>query len=227
MILGSAYREVRAINETGQALDITPAELFDCVMATWSPTIGDPSFIGWFTVFAYFAAATLCLRAGRRRAGRERVFWNVLSALMYALAVNKQLDLQSAFTATGRCLAKAQGWYGERRIFQVEFIFGIAATSVALMIVLFWWLRAYLSRTWLALLGLGTLLAFIAIRAAGFHHVDHLINVRFIGIRMNWILEIGGIAMIGVNAAIIPARTGRHRRGQREDFSAATGPEKL
>lgn len=29
----------------------------------WSPGIGDPTFVGWLTVFAYFVAAYLCLRA--------------------------------------------------------------------------------------------------------------------------------------------------------------------
>ena len=165
--------------------------------------------MGWFTVLAYVAAATLCLLAGLRRAGRERAFWIVLCVIMYALAVNKQLDLQSAFTAAGRCLAKAQGWYDRRKVFQLEFILAIAVAAIAMTAFLFWWMRGYLGRSWLALLGTGALLAFIFIRAAGFHHVDHLINVRIVGIRMNWVLELGGIAMIGANAVLLLAGTAR------------------
>ena len=33
----------------------------------WEPGIGDPTFIGWFTVFAYLIAAVLCgVNAARR-----------------------------------------------------------------------------------------------------------------------------------------------------------------
>jgi len=165
--------------------------------------------MGWFTVVAYAVVATLCLPVGWRRTGRERAFWIVLSVILYALAVNKQLDLQSAFTAAGRCMAKAEGWYDRRKIFQLEFVVAIGAAAIALTAFLFWWMRGHLARSWLALLGTGALLAFVFIRAAGFHHVDHLIDVRISGIRMNWVFELGGIATIGANAAFLLARTAR------------------
>jgi len=61
--------------------------------------------------------------------------WALLALLMAFLAINKELDLQSAFTVAGRCLAKAQGWYEERRDFQRHFIFAlIAGISKAMML---------------------------------------------------------------------------------------------
>jgi hypothetical protein len=45
------------------------------------------------------------------------------------------------------------------------------------------------------------LLTFIAIRAASFHHFDRFIGHEVGGVRMNWILELGGISLIAANAA--------------------------
>jgi len=86
----------------------------------WSATIGDPSFFGWATVFAYLLSGYLCLRAfmaeksGPRRpygasiaalvrvlrrhwpnppvVARRAALWLILSFLMFALGINKQLD---------------------------------------------------------------------------------------------------------------------------------------
>jgi hypothetical protein len=35
-------------------------------IGSWTPGIGDPTFVGWFTVVAYLAAAYLCRRVERR-----------------------------------------------------------------------------------------------------------------------------------------------------------------
>jgi hypothetical protein len=50
--------------------------------------------------------------------------------------------------------------------------------------------------TRLALCGLVVLTAFVLIRAASFHHVDILLNTRAIGLKFNWIFEIGGILLV-------------------------------
>lgn len=70
----------------------------------------------------------------------------------------------------------------------------------------------------LALVGLVVLLTFVAIRAASFHYVDALIGKRYIGVRVNHLLELGGISIIAV-AALGARRAGRStarmRRGLR------------
>jgi hypothetical protein len=180
---------------------MTLSELSTCILATWSPRIGDPTPIGWITVLAYLATSALTARAGAKSHGRSRFFWISLSILMLGLAVNKQLDLQSALTAAGRCLAKAQGWYEDRRAAQVGLIVTVAFAGAMLTLAGTWAMRRQLGETWLALLGLGTLLTFIAIRAASFHHFDRFIGHEVGGVRMNWILELGGIGLIAANAA--------------------------
>lgn len=189
---------------------LSPADLAACVFATWSPKIGDPTVMGWATVASYLVVSMFAALVSFRITGRQRIFWLTLSALLLALAINKQLDLQSAMTAAGRCIAKAQGWYGERQSVQIKFIFSIIATSVLASLLLSWAMRRELVDIWLALIGLAFLLAFIAIRAAGFHHFDQFIGHEIGSIRMNWVIEIGGIAMIAANALYMLVRRSKN-----------------
>ena len=182
---------------------MTLQELTACINTSWSPQIGDPSVIGWFTVVAYVLAGVLALLVAKSRKGRLRVFWSVLCVLLFALSINKQLDLQSALTAAGRCLALAQGWYEDRASVQRVFIVLVAATGVMVSVGLAVVMRRTLAQNWLALMGLGFLCTFIVIRAAGFHHFDRFIGYEIANVRMNWIMELGGIAMIAVNAALL------------------------
>jgi hypothetical protein len=73
----------------------------------WEPTIGDPTFMGWFTVAAYAVAALLAARVWLRK--REKI-WLLVTIGMAGLCVNKQLDLQSLITAIGRVIAWHEGW---------------------------------------------------------------------------------------------------------------------
>lgn len=184
-------------------------DLLLCISYTWSPQIGDPTRIGWATVAAYVVATVLALTVALRNPGRSRLFWLVVTTLLFLLAINKQLDLQSALTAAARCLAQAQGWYENRRTVQVVFILFVAGTALLLGLTLAWTMRRQLPQIWLALLGLAFLLGFVAIRAAGFHHMDRLIGFEISGIRMNWLLELGGITLIAINALVLIAQRQR------------------
>lgn len=183
--------------------------LGDCVFGSWSPTIGDPTFVGWFTVFFYLLAGILSAGLFVRQSGRQRAFWLILATLLLLLAINKQLDLQSALTATGRCLSQAQGWYEDRRAIQLVFILAVVGISFVLAIVVSWMMRREFRHIWPALIGLSFLLAFVVIRAAGFHHFDRLIGSQIGSVRVNWILELGGIALIIANAAYLLLQKGR------------------
>jgi FtsH-binding integral membrane protein len=162
--------------------------------------------MGWVTVVCYLAATVLSAFTSYSLIGRQRVFWLGLTVLLLALAINKQLDLQSALTEAGRCLAKAQRWYEERQSVQVKFIFWVMATSLVAALLSAWVMRHDLGKIWLALVGLAFLVAFIAVRAAGFHHFDRFIGFAFGSIRMNWVLELGGIAAIIGNALFLLLR---------------------
>jgi len=186
--------------------------LFTCVLDCWQPTIGDPSVMGWFTVVAYAVTAIVAFSVAWSERGRlDSTFWIGTGVLLAFLAINKQLDLQSALTASGRCVAQIQGWYQDRRQVQALFIFILllAITGALVVLIIRSWRR--LPRIGVALVGLVFLAGFVAIRAVGFHHMDSLIGFAPGGIRMNWIFELGGIGIIALNMAIIlfwPNRSG-------------------
>ncbi|TGD67623.1 hypothetical protein EYC08_02905 [Tabrizicola sp. WMC-M-20] len=186
-----------------------------CVFNRWSPTIGDPTFWGWFTVAAYVACAVLALRVVIRRRGgsaRAQVFWTLLCLAMAFLAVNKQLDLQSLLTATGRCIAQLQGWYEDRRAFQRTVILALLALILIVLAASLYYMRRDLPRNGLALLGLIVVAGFVAFRAVGFHHFNEIINLRVRDIRFNVIFELTGLVMITLNALVLLLTKGSRRR---------------
>lgn len=181
-----------------------PTEIWPCFQDSWSPTIGDPSVMGWVTVAAYALTAVLTARLALSNRGRpERFFWLMLCLLLAALTVNKQLDLQSALTAFARCTAKVQGWYESRKVVQTGFILTLLGLSLVFLIALGITMWRHLRRTWMAVLGVVFLTGFVAIRAVGFHHFDILIKSDFAGVRMNWLLELGGIGLILANVVAL------------------------
>lgn len=176
-----------------------------CAFGRWSPGIGDPLAVGWLAVAAYLLAALLASRVlGRAErlglAPRERVFWALVLLAMLALGVNKELDLQTALTAFGRCAAKLGGWYDSRRPAQLAFILAMAVGGAATLAALARLLRGTLARNGVALLGLTLLGVFVMIRAGSFHHVDALIGRSLGGWRIHEMLELGGIALVAFGA---------------------------
>ncbi len=141
---------------------------------------------------------------------------------MVVLGTNKQLDLQTLFTQVLRDRAQAQGWYDDRREYQLDFIVvtlvagAVAATALALF------LRKVIGRVIDALIGLAVLVLFVVIRAASFHYVDSVIYRGTV--HLNWVLEIGGIAIVGLAAARADVAV-RRRLGDRRPeraFAAAS-----
>ena len=194
----------------------------------WSPTIGDPTLMGWLTVFAYFVTAWLCLRAfntekrGPKRPYRQTIpallrvlrkswpdppilarraaLWLFLAMVFVCLAINKQLDLQSLLTQVGRTLAHQQGWYDQRRLAQAILVGVVLIAGVAGLATLGWLVRGQLSDFRLPLAGLTFIVVFVVIRATSFYHVDRLIGFELRGVRMNWVLELTGIGIVAVGA---------------------------
>jgi hypothetical protein len=172
----------------------------------WRPGIGDSTLLGWLTVVCYLVAAYAAwhvarrLRAGGDSNGSEAVVWSVIAILFLALGINKQLDLQSAFTEIGRLIASEQGWYEGRWIVQAFFVGLVTGCALTTAITLLVLLRRAPAPALLALLGTAFVLTFVVVRAASFHHVDVLIGRKLLGLRWNWIFEIGGILIVLVAA---------------------------
>lgn len=175
----------------------------------WHPGIGDPTALGWVTVAAYLVAAIACALASRREpmtdgtrrpAGRPSRFWLLLAALMLALGINKQLDLQSLVTQTGRDVVRALNLYSGRREIQMGFIAVVILICLATVTGLLWVSRRTLRRRGTAIAGMMFILGFVMIRASSFHHVDAFLGAQLVGLRWNWILELGGISVVAAAA---------------------------
>lgn len=112
---------------------------------------------------------------------------------------NKQLDLQTLVTQIGRYFAMSGGWYDQRQSVQVIFILILLSTSIIAAFVLFSTFRRLALEIRLASLGLWFMAMFIVIRAASFHHVDRFLGQSLIGVRWNFVLEIGSIILVAAS----------------------------
>jgi hypothetical protein len=182
----------------------------------WHAANGDPTAMGWVTVFAYFSAAYLAYKAmqasrfGARtlrpvapaEADNQRLLakvWVVATLVMVLLGINKQFDLQSLLTQTMRDLAHDHGWYGERRPFQVKVIIAVIAAALAGLVAIVYPLRRVLGRVLWVLAAIAWIIAFVSIRATSLHQVDFLLS-RGGPLRLNWVCELGGIAVLAASA---------------------------
>jgi len=163
--------------------------------------------MGWLTVFAYFFTffiSTKVLRTGTKifdqQVLSQKNLWLFIVIAMFLLGINKQLDLQSFFGNSLKYMAIENGWNQQRHKYQLIFIYAISALGIAGISGLFILYRKVLKQHILAIAGLCLIVVFVLIRASSFHHVDILLNTRLAGLRMNWILELGGISLICINA---------------------------
>lgn len=163
----------------------------------WRPEIGDPSVIGWITVVAYFVTAAVSACATfRTESNQHRAFWRALAIFLLLLGINKQLDLQSLITEIGRVFAKNGGWYQDRRDIQMIFVAILFIITLITAGLTVWKLRKNFRSLLLPGVGLMLLVGFVAIRALSFHHVDRFLRYTIDNVRMNWLLELGGIGVL-------------------------------
>jgi hypothetical protein len=172
----------------------------------WHPSVGDPTAIGWLTVFGYALGAVLCgLVAIKHRVHNPRetslaLLWFGLASILLLLGANKQLDLQSWLTQVGRGWAKSGGWYRQRRTFQATFIVLLALGGLGVLFALGRVLRHRWHEHRSILLGITLLGLFILVRAASFHHMDQWLRVRSLGLRFHSLLEMAGLIWIVAGA---------------------------
>lgn len=184
----------------------------------WRPGIGDPTLAGWLAVVIYFAAAAACFFAANRSQLSEHnlqsnaILWLFIAFFLIALGINKQLDLQSLLTELARSAAKDGGWYARRQTYQRAFIVIVGGSGIVAVVVLIVWARGLGIAQRMAVFGLSSLVAYIAIRAASFHHVDEFISGTIISARWSSLLEIIGAATIGLSALVYTRMSLKRKR---------------
>jgi hypothetical protein len=170
----------------------------------WKPGIGDPTFIGWLTVFGYFSTAALsaCVasRSDRRNRALQRKAWWILSLVLVALGINKQLDLQGLLMELGRSFAFEHGVYEKRRVLQIIFLFLLAVASLTAMSFWFWINREQWREQGWMLVGSLFLVSFVLVRAASFHHFQDFFAVPLGGVKLHRIIELFAIAWLAASA---------------------------
>lgn len=168
----------------------------------WQMGIGDPTILGWSAVLAYLVAAYLCLVCARecKKLNLPNTFWKVMTAFLLLLALNKQLDLQTLITQIGREFAFEHGLYQYRRKLQLAFVMLLLVTAVTLIA----YLRLKMKKVWveyrMVCVGLITLMAFIFIRIASFHHIDTLLKFHLFSVKLHQWLELAGLLVIILGA---------------------------
>lgn len=179
----------------------------------WHPTIGDPSFMGWFTVLAYFVTFLLSLKVVSisehifaRRRKRQKQLWITISALFLFLCINKQLDLQSFLTASVRYLLQEWDIFEYKRDLQKLFIASIFFSGIAVFVFIFKQLQQVIKKHTIAIIGIVFLSMFILIRASSFHNIDSFLVNDLLGFKMNWLLELTGIGLVFANGILLIQR---------------------
>lgn len=155
----------------------------------------------WLTVIAYGFTAVLCLLLTMQTTTKRR-FWGSLTLSMLLLGLNKQQDLTGILTRLIRETAWQEQWYFSRQPVQLALIAGAAILFGGLF---FWLIRqAKPASRWqsLALLGIVFLTGFALVRAVSLHAIDAFLYQRIAGIQPNWIVELGGIALVALPAII-------------------------
>jgi hypothetical protein len=173
---------------------------------TVAALFNDRTTFAWVIVVLYFGAAGASFWARSFAESRERHFWLATGLLLILLGLNKELDLQTLLTAEARAFSKSVGLYEQRRLMQAIFLLALTGIGAVALTVLIAWLRG--SSKWVksAAAGIVLLFTFVVVRASSFHHIDQWVTIDIAGLRSGWLLELAGIAVIGVSAVAFAQR---------------------
>ena len=145
-----------------------------------------------FIVSIYFSTKAT------RYLSNYRYIWFMygITALIFLLGINKQLDFQMLLTDFAREFVKVKGMYVNRKPFQIQIISIFASIGIGILTFILYTLRFAPKRMWLALVGISILFSFTIIRLISLHNIESFVSKSFLGIRIVDALEISGISII-------------------------------
>lgn len=173
----------------------------------------------WTTSAAYVLAAWLGWQAMSRvrqhcqgaQADSRKVFWMMAAPMLVLLCISKFCDLSTMVSTMARQMAKTEGWYVHRRIFQIFTILGTGVIGVSVVGYMAWRQRDLSNRYVGALFGMVYLVGFVVVRAISLHQIDSFLSLNVSGFSVNWLLENAGIACVCVAAYFTARRPPRPR----------------
>jgi hypothetical protein len=180
-------------------------------IGNWSAQIGDPSCMGWLTVYSYYAVALVWLIAAIRMPARtwQGPRWAALVMFlsMAFLGICKNFNLPLACTEVMRIVALAQGWTGKRRVVQAVVMMLFAVALIGTVVVGYIRYRHYIKGYEIAMGCVVYLCAFVILRAISLHQYEKILDIRLFGLQVNWIGELLGI--YGAGLAVVGERNKR------------------
>ena len=181
----------------------------------WELSIGDSSIIGWTITIAYLAASWLCLRAAMRASAmRDRGsgdvgpgegilrLWLFAAVMLFALGINKELDLQKLLLEVARIYAQEGGWYRERRPLQYTALAAVVIACIAGSAWVVWTLRRHLGTVVPVTFGLLVLGTYVAVRMSSHHDLDQLMRAGPLPLRDS--MELIGLIPVAWSAWRFP-----------------------
>jgi hypothetical protein len=164
-------------------------------IGSWSPGIGDPSWMGWFTVYSYYLTAGVYLLKliRERRHKPEWIFLGIICFGMILLGVIKQFNLLSAVTEIGRIIAQSGTWMEQRRFVQIWAMAGVICVFIITVIIICALPMEVVAHNRMTILGFAYLVLFIILRGISLHQFGNILGYEILGARINWLAELLGI----------------------------------
>lgn len=166
-----------------------------CIDLSWNPGLHDYDLYGVCLTALYALATGLAAYRAWQRGGW---FWTLAATYLLLLTLNKQLDLQTFLTQTGRCVARYQGWYDVRRTAQADLTYAVLGMMAAILIGTV----ALIRNNRLMVTGLALITAFVALRILSFHHMDSLLQLQLIGQPLHRYIEVSSVLVL-IYAAVV------------------------
>lgn len=173
-----------------------------CTFDRWVSIWGDPLLPATIIMAGYAIAAWLTWRVTQQETGRERLFWGLGTTLMLFLFLNTHLDLHILPGAFGRCLARLQGWWENRRIVQTIFVACVTGLMALMLLTVVIFFYRNLLRNFLFVLGCLVSAGYLIIKSSGLHYVDQLSSVTLGTVQISIIAEVFGSILISTSALI-------------------------
>lgn len=175
---------------------------FECSRGAVALGFGDRDLYGYVMTVVHLVAATLAVLVTikgpfRSRAPRtERWLWGIGATVLVALAINKQLDLQSMLVEAARCVARGEGWYENRREYQTEVILGLVIAAAIVVPTMIFLVRKAVVGNLAFVLSMSALVAFVLIRAISFHHLDVVFGTDVLSFRLHRVIEVAALLTV-------------------------------
>ena len=188
----------------------------------WRLLKGDPTGIGWIITITYFLTFIICLWAGitaQKHKNKKEIYGNGcmllwIALLLLLLGINKQLDFQVLFTIIGRNLAKKQGWYNIRSVFQTIFVVSFLLIVLILFILWAGRIKGRWRQCGFHFVGTALILFFVMIRAASIEHISfgHAAQYDTVIHSLLSFFELSGILVVCLGSVLFLRRLNASKR---------------